>query len=138
MSYHRLQNQLYLDPCGFLLRLRLQAGLAVLQGALSFALFLLSITDFLCIYTLKKPPADPAIGADGGSGCRSLFNRTTGDSFPPLKCQYALHFLQFPICVRLASVFLLSSVRISCYLRLKSFQAIQRLDSSGKEEGDVL
>lgn len=80
MSYHRLQNQLYLDPCGFLLRLRLQAGLAVLQGALSFALFLLSITD-----TLKKPPADPAIGADGGSGCRSSFNRTTGDSFFPFE-----------------------------------------------------
>lgn len=114
MSYHRLQNQLYLDPCGFLLRLRLQAGLAVLQGALSSLFFLLSITD-----TLKKPPADPAIGADGGTGCRSLFNRTTGDSFAPLKCQYALHFLQFPICVRLSSVFLLSSVRISCYLRLK-------------------
>lgn len=114
MSYHRLQNQLYLDPCGFLLRLRLQAGLAVLQGALSFALFLLSITD-----TLKKPPADPAIGADGGSGCRSSFNRTTGDSFSPLKCQYALHVLQFLTCVRLSSVFLLSSVRISCYVRLK-------------------
>lgn len=54
MSYHRLQNQLYLDPCAFLLRLRLQAGLAVLQGALSFALFLLSITDSLCIDTFKK------------------------------------------------------------------------------------
>lgn len=39
--------------------------------------------------------------------------------FSPLKCQYALHVLQFLTCVRLSSVFLLSSVRISCYLRLK-------------------